>query len=83
LDEHVDRDTYSPATPIEADDIGRSFDPSNPRHAVQQFECYQYQSCEHPEWSDSSARRYTQDVIRELGRSPLPRSDGEDIVWGV
>jgi hypothetical protein len=32
---------------------------------VKQVDCYQYQSCEHPGWDDSAARRWTNE-LREM-----------------
>ena len=64
------------------------FDPNNPAHALQQVQCYTYQSCEHPEWGNAWAKTYCDALATAL--SPLaakasrhPKRDKAEAPWGI
>ncbi len=44
------------------------------------IDCYEYQSCEHPGWKDSEARRFC-DVLRRRYSATMPGYD--DALWEV
>ena len=48
---------------------------------VKQARCYRCQSCEHPQWSDSDAARWIDDLIRRLNAAGH-QGESDDIPWG-
>jgi hypothetical protein len=56
-----------------------------PVSLLKQAACYQYQSCEHPEWGHSNAYEWTQRLIDQLGRAGYSHtSPGYDAApWGI
>lgn len=50
--------------------------------AAEAVRCYQYQSCEHPGWTDSAAREWTDRLLGQLTRA-LSRMLAGDGAWGV
>ena len=58
---------------------GPSFEPT-PAQIIKAVRCYQYQSCEHPEWETSSAHAFCNELIMGI-TSLLP--DYEEAPWGA
>lgn len=52
----------------------------NPVVAIKAVGCYQYQSCEHPEWGESAAKAFTDDLLWRLIEE-LPGYD--EAPWGI
>jgi hypothetical protein len=58
----------------------QSAKPVNPVATLKAISCYQYQSCEHPGWATSSAKRFT-DTLRLTAIRALPGYD--EAAWEV
>lgn len=56
------------------------FDRFDPVQVLKSCSCYEYQSCEHPEWEDSEAHAFIE-TLRSYAIHALPGYD--DAAWGA
>lgn len=55
-----------------------------PRAMVKLLDCYEYQSCEHPEWEDSEAHRFCLALRRRILSQIVERhAEYESAPWGI
>lgn len=66
--------------PVPKDYVFLPFLRVEPAQVVKAIDCYEYQSCEHPGWNDSEARRFC-DVLRRRYCATMPGYD--DALWEV
>lgn len=86
-DEQVTTYTFAPPRPFKSTvPYYVDFDPSSACHALKQAECYDYQSCESPDYRETPAGILMQHLITAL-HVACPRADDDDsdinIPWGV
>lgn len=74
---------YSAAPSSEVEDYDHAFpgvEAFEPVKGLKLIDCYEYQSCEHPEWSDSEAKR----ICAQLRSICIRRLAGYDAApWGI
>lgn len=51
--------------------------------AVRLFDCYEYQTCEHPEWQASPLKMLCEKMTDALLRSAIPKAEWEATRWGI
>ena len=71
---------YSEENGVGAYEHVRTLLPIDPVQVFASLACYEYQSCEHPEWETSEAKVIC-DAIKDAAIRALPGSDAT--VWGV
>lgn len=71
-----------PDTPVVYDDALSLYRDLTPVQALVALRCYEYQSCEHPEWEASEARALI-GRIKDLAISRLPGYDDVDDCWEI
>lgn len=50
---------------------------------VRLFDCYEYQTCEHPEWQTSPLKMLCGKMTNALLRSAIPKAEWEATRWGI
>lgn len=66
--------------PVPEDYVYLPFLKVDAAQVLKALDCYEYQSCEHPGWNDSEARRFC-DVLRRRYASKMPGY--EEALWEV
>lgn len=69
-----------PDTPVVCSDNLHTYRPLTPIEVIVACKCYEYQSCEHPEWGQSEAAQ----LIQHIKEAALRRLPGyEDAPWEI
>ena len=64
---------------LTASDFGRPSGHIDPVQVLKSCHCYEYQTCEHPAWKESAARRFIEGLIRKACHSLIGYEEAE---WG-